>query len=339
MLRTSLIVIIVLLYACKGGKDKPDVSGINVNTSVVRFENDFFRIDTNNIAPGLPALRSKYPELYGPFFSQFLGIPPGVEADPQSGARQHIAGFIAAHRSLYDSVQAKYRDLGWLESDLEEALRYVKFYYPDYKIPRFITYVGPFDAPGIAVLSGAIGIGLQQFAGKNFSFYTDAMILEMYPRYISRRFDKEYMVPNCLGGVVSEIYADSSAGRALIDQMIEKGKQWYLLDKFLPDTEDTLKTGYTGTQQAWCEKYEGTIWSEIIKNEDIFSIDPETIQKYIGPGPFTQNMPEASPGNLGQWVGWRMVQAYADRNPKMTLQQILAMPARTIFHSSKYKPK
>ena len=38
----------------------------------------------------------------------------------------------------------------------------------------------------------------------------------------------------------------------LIEQMIEKGKQWWLMDKFLPETADSVKTGYTQKQLEWC---------------------------------------------------------------------------------------
>jgi uncharacterized protein YjaZ len=50
-------------------------------------------------------------------------------------------------------------------------------------------------------------------------------------------------------------------------------------------------------------------------------------------------MPESSPGNIGQWIGWRIVQQYAQKNEKLTLQQVLQTPARTIFQGAAYKPK
>ncbi|MDQ3682548.1 MAG: hypothetical protein M3352_05675, partial [Bacteroidota bacterium] len=68
-------------------------------------------------------------------------------------------------------------------------------------------------------------------------------------------------------------------------------------------------------------------------------IDPATLLIYLGEAPFTQNFPESSPGNIGQWIGWRILQKFAENNPEMNLQQILQTPARTIFEGAKYKPK
>ena len=53
----------------------------------------------------------------------------------------------------------------------------------------------------------------------------------MYPAYISRRFDAVYIPANCIKAVIDDIFPDKSTGKPMIDQMIEKGKQWWLLDK------------------------------------------------------------------------------------------------------------
>ena len=55
--------------------------------------------------------------------------------------------------------------------------------------------------------------------------------------------------------------------------------------------------------------------------------------------PNTQVMTEAAPGNIGQWVGWRIVQEYAGKHKDFSVPQILETPAKTIFEEAKYKPK
>ena len=112
-----------------------------------------------------------------------------------------------------------------------------------------------------------------------------------------------------------------------------------MMDKFLPTTPDSLKTGFTKKQLQWCRENEGNIWGFITKNADLYTVDPEIIQNYIGEAPFTQNMPEVSPGNIGQWVGWQIVKKYASQHPEMSVQQILGTPAKKIFQEAKYKPK
>jgi hypothetical protein len=207
-------------------------------------------------------------------------------------------------------------------------------------VPRIITFIGTLDAPGVAVTDNYIAIGLQQYAGKDFEGYQSEEVKQMFPGYISRRFDAPYIPANCMKAVLSYMYPDNSERLSLVEQMIEKGKRWWLLDKFMPGTPDTLKTGYTQNQLEWCKQNEGLIWSEIIKNEDINSINPAVIQTYIGEGPFTQGFSqEYSPGNLGQWIGWQIVKKYADRNSKLKPDDIMRLNPRKILEDSKYKPK
>ena len=327
--------IFMLLIGCKNGKDKPNVSDIKVDVRIERSEQAFFKIDTNNITAGLGDLRNAFPRFYPFFMQDILQVNP---MDTSSFAI--IKNILGGYGPINDSIQKKYKDLGWLRKELTDGFKYVKHYYPNYKVPGIITYVATLDAPGIVLTPDYIGIGLHQYAGKDFSVYRAEPVQQMYPSYISRRFDKEYITANCMKSVADDLYPDKSVGKPLIEQMIEKGKHWFLLDKFLPDAPDSVKTGYTKKQVDWVEENEGNIWAYIVKNEnDIYSIDPATIQTYIGEAPNTQVMTEAAPGNIGQWVGWRIVKEYADKHKDFSVQQILEAPAKTIFEEAKYKPK
>lgn len=334
MMRFLVLAIFVLFIGCNSGKNKPDVSDIKVDLQVERFEQGFFKIDTNNIAGGLADLRNAYPRFYPFFMQNILQVNP---IDPASF--QIIKGIVSGYKPINDSIQKKYGDLDAVKDELAEGYRFVKYYYPSYRVPRIITYIGTFDAPGIVLTPDYLGIGLHQYAGKNFSVYQAQQIQQMYPSYISRRFDKEYIAANAMKAVVDDVYPDKSVGRPLVEQMIEKGKQWFLLDKFLPDAADSVKTGFTKKQLDWIEENEGNAWAYIVKNENLYSIEPPVIQTYIGEAPFTQGMPETSPGNIGQWFGWRIVQKFAEANEKMTVQEILQTSPKAILDATKYRPK
>ena len=324
---------IVLFFSCKN-KDAPDVSHIKVDVQIDRFEKAFFAIDTTNLGGGLAHLRNAYPNFYPTFVRDILQVNPADTA-----SHGVIKTIISSYRSFNDSIQQKYSNLDWLQLELNYSFKYVKYYYPDYNIPRIITFIGTLDAPGVVLAPGYLAIGLQQYAGKNFSAYQSADVQQLYPAYISRRFDREYMSVNCMKAVADDIYPDQSVGRPLIEQMVEKGKQWYLLDHFSPDAADSAKTSYTQKQLDWVEENEGNAWAYIVKNENLYSIEPHVVQNYIGEAPFTQNMPESSPGNIGQWIGWRIVQQFAERNKKLTLQQVLQTPPRAVFEGARYRPK
>ena len=86
--------------------------------------------------------------------------------------------FYKAYKSFNDSLLVKYKSTSAIEKDIKKGLQHVKYYFPDYKIPGFITYLSTLDGPGIALTSagstgaaaGGMGIadaGLCTGAGAN----------------------------------------------------------------------------------------------------------------------------------------------------------------------------
>ncbi len=336
------LVPVFLLAACSNNKNGPDVSAVKVNVTVDRFDQDFFSLDTLDLHSSVKKLQSKYPTLLPIFINRILGLDstsfvPGVKA------------FLRLSKPILDTSNLVFPGTANLKADFQKAFQYVNYYFPEYKVPAIITVLGPIDA--LAQTSSGyspdfigpefLGISLQFYLGKDFSIYKDPYFIDQVaPLFRSRRFSKEYIVSDAMQLVVDDLFPDNSSTKPLIEQMIEKGKQWWLLDKFLPETADSLKTGYTQQQLDWCAQNEGLIWSYIIKNEDLYSINNATIQNYIGESPFTQIFSqEFSPGNIGQWVGWRILEKYADNNPGKKPEEIMKASAKQILEGAKYKPK
>jgi len=331
----SLIVILFFIIGCNTD-NAPDVSHIKVDINIERFENSFFRIDTNQITTGLQQTREDFPSFYQDFM---MGILQLNMNDSSGETHEVVKSFLSSYKGIYDTLQLMYKNMDKIENKLEENFRFAKYYFPDYKIPGIITYIGTLDAPGIALTNNYIAIGLHQYAGREFSAYHTMETEQLYPAYISRRFTPEYIPVNVMKIVSEDLFPEQSAGRPLIEQVIENGKRLYLIDHFMPYTPDSLITGYTKNQQEWVGENEGLIWSYLIQNENLYSIDPVVIQTYIGESPFTQNMSQSSPGNIGQWIGWQIVKKYAEKYPDKTLTDIMNASPRSILDEAKYKPK
>jgi len=324
----------VSLAACKNG-NIPDVTGIKVDVSVVRFERDFFAADSTQMDQSMFALQKKYPYFFSDFIQNIIlaDIP-----DTSIAVTTAINQYRKNVRPIYDSVQAKFVRLDGLDEQLKQGFRFVKYYYPSYRLPKVLTYAGLIGDPSVALTKDALAIGLQMYLGKNFSAYNTQEAIDKFPQYISRRFEPQYIPVNCIQNIALDIYPDKAQGLSLIEQMIEKGKQWYLSDKFLPAVADSLKTGFTQSQLDWCKANEGMVWSFILQSNDMYTTEPTVIQNYVGEAPKTDGMPDTSPGNIGQWIGWQIVKTYAAKTGA-ALQQVLQTDAKKIFEEAKYKPK
>jgi hypothetical protein len=345
MKKTGFLLLIVCVFAsCNNKKDIPDVSDIKVILTVNRFDQAFFEMDTNRIDNSVNKLNRNYPEFLAPFLQTIVGV------NDTAG----IKSFFRLYKPIFDSSQKTYKNFEPVKKELQEAFRYVKFYFPSYKPPsKILPVVGPMNSiDDMAKMTNGdftpnfigpdfLGISLQFYLGKDFSLYkTEYFINNVAPLYRSRRFAREYIAPDVMKVIADDLFPDKSNTMPLIEQMIEKGKQWWLIDKFLPETPDSLKTGYTQKQLEWCEENEGLIWSYIIKNEDLHTVDPVTVQTYNGEGPFTQGFSqESSPGNLGPWIGLQIVKKYVADNAGLKPAEIMNTSPKQILELAKYKPK
>ena len=345
MKRTGLIALLLCtLFAC-GDKKIPDVSGIKVALTAERFDKDFFALDTNNLMPSLQQLGQKYPHFITDYFQHILGLPPF--AGNAGEATQLVKQFIRDYTPVQVAVNKTFPSTGAIEAEVKKGLQFVKHYFPEYKTPdRLIFYIGPMDAVyqaslgsyGDAITAGGLAVGLQLHLGKDFSLYNSDMGRSLYPAYISRRFTPAYIPVNCMKNVIDDIYPEKIAGKTLVEQMIEKGKRLYVLDKLMPQTPDTLKIGYTDLQLKGCYKNEGRIWNFFLVNSLLLNNDPGLIKSYMGEAPNTPELGEGSPGYIGLFTGWQIVKKYMEKKPALKLQTLLQTPAMDIYQQSKYKP-
>lgn len=328
--------------ACKHKKNIPDVSNISVNLELKRFDVDFFKSDSNNIAAALDSLSVTYPMFLKDYLYNIQAFPPN-----QDSVLKYSRLFLTdkLYRAIKDTTLIVFdnKSLESIKADIEKSFKYVKYYFPNYTAPSTIyTFVGPLEGTGNAITyqrtTKGLAIGLQSYLGAGFSVYQNQYISQVYPFYKSRRFSKEYIVVNSVQNVIEDLYPARVSGKNLIQQMIELGKKMYLTDLFLPEVADSLKIGYTGRQLEGCFKNEKNIWGFFVENNLLFEKEPNTIATYLNDGPATPEISPESPGFIGQFVGWQIVKCWMEKHPKATVIDLLQTPEAKIFDEAKYKP-
>jgi hypothetical protein len=125
----------------------------------------------------------------------------------------------------------------------------------------------------------------------------------------------------------------------LVSQMIYKGKMLTAMKKLFPEKHDSVLTGYSNAQLEWCKQNEKNIWSFFIEHKLLFSSEQNQIMKYLSEGPTTNGFPKESPANIGQYIGYRIVNAYLEKHPDTELNTLLnEEDYKKILNESEYKP-
>lgn len=338
---------LLILISCNNPSNTPDVSEIPINLTIQRFEQDLFAIDTNHVKEGLFELGKKYPAFLPLYIGNVLGLGPITDSNELAFSGTKL--YLMLNRKPFEKAKLLYKNMDGIKKDLTSAFQYTRYYFPDYPVPNIITTVGPLD--GLAPMSNGepspnfigkdfLAIGLQFYLGKDFDIYNDPdYISQIAPLYRSRRFSKEYIVPDVMKLVVDDLYPDSSSRLAFSDQLIERGKRVWLLKKLLPATHDTIILGYTGEQLKWAEKNEKSINNYFTQNGLLYIRDPVLVRPYLTDGPFTRELGEESPGNIGLFIGLRIVESYINQKKSTDVKTIMRTQAQQILNESRYKPK
>ncbi len=327
-----LICIIATGIGCKSKKQVPDVSGITITLKTERFEKDFFSVDTLHVDRSLQALTTQYPGFSQDFIFNILGSSPET-------AIKDVPQFLNSYRDMYSASVDVFKDFAAIEKEVKKGLQFVRYYFPEYKLPgKLVTFIGPINSYGNIITQDALAVGLQMYMGKDYPMYLSNEGQQLYPLFMSRRFDKAYIPVNCMKNIIDDLFPNSSMGKPLVEQMVESGKRLYLLDQLLPETADSLKTGYTEKQMADSYDNEKNIWSFFIQNDLLYNTDPNMTRDYMTDGPNTEVFGKESPGNIGQFIGRQIVTKWMNKNRDITPDALMKTSARQIFDEAKYKP-
>jgi len=331
----TLILIPFLFTACQQSSVSNKIPSSTDEQSVkfLRLEKDLFETPPTEIDEKLKAIKANYGEFYNVYFLQIMnfGSTQNEQFNTLIGNFIQNSDFKTLAKDC-DSIYNKER-IAELESEVSTIFTKYKALYPSDTLPKVCTFISGFNN-GIVTTDGYIGIGLDLFLGADYKFYPSLEI----PEYLTRRYTPEHLIPMFVKGMASYKYPFVKEKPLLIDAMLNEGKMLYFLDQMLPDTEDSLKIGYTSSQLEWCEQNEKNIY-ELLIQEGLYTGDYLKYRKYTEEAPFTVNLTNESAPRIGWYCGWQIIKKFMDKNPNYTLDMLMKeTDSQKILKESKYKP-
>lgn len=333
---TFFFAIYLLFSACQQ-QNKIDTSNIKVDLKIERFDQELSKINPNDLSEKLPALKKKYPVFYDDYFQKILGLGSTENGEYINTLAQVLSGkpFI----DLQHETDSVYPDLNAQKPKLIDAFQHIKYYYPEWKTPKLITYISGFQVQ-TPIGSGYVGIGLDMFLGQKSKFYP--ALVETIPRYISRRFTPENITPRVVEVITREdLFPELDNDKSLLAKMVYNGKLLYFMKAVQPDLADSTIIGYTKAQMEWANNFESDTWAYFLEQDLLYNTDYMKIQKYLAEAPFTPGLGDKndSAPKLGLFIGWQIVKSYMQNNPDVDLKKLMLMKdAQLILTRAKYHP-
>ncbi|HTN19118.1 MAG TPA: gliding motility lipoprotein GldB [Pelobium sp.] len=335
--KITLFFLICLLVVACNNENRIDTSNIKVDLKIERFDQDLSKINPNQLREKLPALQKKYPVFYKDYFEKILSLGSTDNDEYISILAQVLGG--KPFQDLQYETDSVYPNLDAQKPELVDAFKHIKYYYPEWKTPKLITYISGFQVQ-TPIGSGYVGIGLDMFLGNKSKFYP--ALVESVPRYISRRFTPENITPRVVEVITREdLFPELDADKSLLAKMIYNGKLMYFMKAVQPDLADSTIIGYSQAQMEWANNFESDTWAYFLEQNLLYNTDYMKIQKYLAEAPFTPGLGEKndSAPKLGVFIGWQIVKSYMENNSEVDLKKLMLMKdAQLILTRAKYHP-
>jgi gliding motility-associated lipoprotein GldB len=327
--KTSIEKKITAIFSSTPECDDIDVSKTMTKVQVVRLEDEIMKLKSKEEAEKF--LR-KYPELAKNFFLE-NHFPQGKVAE-----NLYLLAKDTAITTIYKQTKQQYGDISDLQNQFEDAFAHIKFYYPQFVVPKIYTVI---TGLGIEtyVSDSVIVLSLDFFLGKTAKYKPRDHSGQPFPEYILRRYQKHYIVPTCMLYISNKYNKVDMLENTLLAEMVYFGKAYHFVKKMMPCADDSLIIGYTGEQLEDTKNHESVIWGFFVEHKLLYETSHFIKTKYTGERPYTAEIGPKCPGKIGTWLGWRIVDEYF-KHSNGTFQQMMEMKsAKKLFLESKYKPQ
>lgn len=342
-----LVICISLFEACKNrNSDFPPCE--DVQLEVYRFDQDVRNIPNSNYEEEILSLKEKYHH----FYSVYSGDPYlSTDSFPavSNQAAQALVNFLSFEptKALFDRSDEYFRDFTAYANEIEKALCRIEKAFPEHrKNYSLITYLEePHIVPDPQRLHGVnrlndstFTIGLHRYLGEDYEFYTYPGV-NVY-QYQLHRMEPEYIPVTFVEFFYEKHFRDYSKDEnTLLFNMIEEGKKYYFMQQVLPETPAYMIMGFKQEEWELSEKFEFFVWQTLIENELLYTNSLEEIKWYVGEGPNSRRMDDRLPGNIGSFIGWKIVEAYIENQKERPgLDEIVELSPNELFLGARYDP-
>lgn len=314
---------------------------VQVSVDLLRFDRDFAGLAEGDYEGKLAAMQKKYGDFLGIYLFQICGFGKDY-SDPN--LKGNIIGILKNKdiKNLDKSLLKTFGTSDSLKTELKDMFGFLKKYFPSRKLHRVIAINSFFGLQGSVIPAGILDdstlfVSLECYLGKSFD-YSKVDKIFAYQRF---SYAKEYIAPKLAEtALMYDVMSPEPEGGNLLAHMIYYGKLMYLKKRLLPQTADSAIIEMPGEKLEWCLNSEGSIWALITEKKYLYSIENRIMTRYLNDAPFTPEMPRESPGKVGRWVGWRIVENYMAKHSDMSPADLLKVEdPQKILEGSGYKPK
>jgi hypothetical protein len=313
--------LLLILVSCAGGRyEVPGNPAQDI--TIQRFDKTFYETGMSQDSVFLNLYANQIMEVGEPGSTMFKQFETIFRSDKDIN-------------KLYTDCQNTFSDVSDIEEELTWAFHRLRYFFPSIPIPRIYMHIAGYGE-SIVSAPGILSADIDKYLGTDYdvykSLFSPYQTVRMYPEKIT----SDYMT----GWVRSELSEYKLMdNQRLLDYLIYEGKILFLIRILLPNETLENLSGFTTSQLEWCAKNEKNMWVALQQSKHLYSKEVNIIAKYTREAPNTPFFSEDSPGRAAAWTGYRIVESYMEKNPKVTVPNLmLKTKAQEVLRGAYYHP-
>ena len=314
-----------LLFGCSGkkayGESSPELQ-------IVRFDTELYQYLTNNESDDVL-------DVHKPFLDEFGKKVVYVGGIDSSGFYDRLRNYFSEPTlmGLYEDEQEAFKDLTAINNELSHGIETLIKYFPSLKQPKLYLHVSGLNQ-NVVVTEEVLSLSADKYLGSDYPIYQ-----KFFYEYQRQLMTPDRIVPDYLLGFLIANFPFRGNEGILLDRILYEGKLRYILSLLMPDRQVWEYVGYNQEQYVWCKDNQTLIWKLILENKHLFPSDYRTTEQYIKEAPYTAFLPVESPGRVGVWLGFQIINSYMKNHPDSSMQELMdRTDYQELLKQSKYKP-
>jgi hypothetical protein len=335
MIHLKLLYLAILLTIfCSSCKNDPldvDVSDVNIKTNFVNADSMLFHSNHSRRVIINRNFKQSFTDLYLFTFEKGLKIRTSID----STYANQMASFYKDQYviELENEIQGGFKSLSPEKKEITNAMKHLRYHFPNMKTPNNIVFFNSLFSYNTIATNSDIGVGLEWYLGSENKLIKKSSIQGLYD-YMKTGMDRKYLVRDLMyQWVYAHVQAPTDAKFA--EDMVSWGKLLYFIEASLPEKDESVILRYSPEKFKWAEENEKRIWKYFVEQKLLFKNDELLKLGYFNEAPFTKGLPKESPDRLGQYIGWKMVRKYMEKNPELPLEKLVKVPFAQIMQAYK----
>ena len=328
------IFLLFTLFSCQSDRLDIKVQGVVFEPIVERLDLEFALAKSRDT---LFLVHNKFAENHEEFYNFYLGACLQIRLIDDSAIVDALYDFVKDPYMirLHGEIKNTFPNLDDEVAHLGQGFSFLAHHFPKATQPTSIIFYNSLFTNSVVSSENTIGVGIERYLGEDNPAILELPEEPFYP-YIKKRMDKRFMVRDMMmSWIGANLLPEIQDEKELADVMIQWGKHFYVLEACFPKMEKDKILRYFPEEYAWAIKNEKEFWNYLVAQNSLFKRDYKMALNIFSDGPFTSGLPieDKAPPRLGQFLGWRIVKKYMNKNKDVSLEQLLQLDFKTIIKS------